>query len=197
MAKIWDPTALEAEIARLQSLGIAALRAEWASLFKKPPPPSLTKDLLGRMIAYRLQEQVFGGLDRETKRLLANLAAAKTAPDLPQRLKPGTVLVRDYQGIRHEVTIRREGYVWRDTVYSSLSAIAKAITGTSWNGRRFFGIESAQLVARKRGQSAEAPTAHARSVSDKSLEATVGHQTILALGPRSRIEQAQIIGLTP
>ncbi len=170
MARKWNSTTLEGEIARLQSLGIGALRTEWANLFKKPPPPSLTKDLLGRMIGYRLQEQIYGGLDRETKRLLANLAAAKTAPCLPQRLKPGTVLVRDYQGIRHEVTIRREGYVWRDGVYSSLSAIAKAITGTSWNGRRFFGVESAHIATRK-------------------AEPTVP--------PRSRAEQPQIIGLAP
>ena len=173
MAKIWDPVKLEAEIARLQSLGIAALRAEWGALFKKAPPPSLTKDLLGRMIAYRLQEQTFGGLDRETKRLLANLAAAKTAPDLPQRLKAGTVLVRDYQGTRHEVTIRREGYIWQNGVYSSLSAIAKAITGTSWNGRRFFGVESAQLIASNARRATEAITAPVRRRAALASSSTV------------------------
>jgi hypothetical protein len=150
MARGSNPPDLDAEIARMRSLGIGALRSEWQTMFKKPPPRGLTKGLLGRMIAYRLQERAFGGLDGETKRLLAKLAAAKSAPDLPQRLKPGTMLVRDYQGTRHEVTILRDGYVWRDTVYSSLSAIARAITGTSWNGRRFFGIESTQIVGSRR-----------------------------------------------
>jgi hypothetical protein len=144
MAKPLDPSRLEAEIARLRTLGISALRAEWQVIFKKPPQPGLSKDLLGRMIAYRLQEQVFGGLDPEMKRFLTTLATSKTPADLPERLKPGTLLVRDYQGERHEVTILRAGYVWRGAVYSSLSAIAKAITGTSWNGRRFFGVDSVQ-----------------------------------------------------
>lgn len=185
MAKIWDPTAVEAEIARLQSLGIAALRAEWAALFKEPAPPSLTKDLLGRMIAYRLQERIFGGLDRETKRLLANLAAAKTAPDLPQRLKPGTALVRDYQGIRHDVTIRREGYVWQNRVYSSLSAIAKAITGTSWNGRRFFGVESAQLIAPKARHAAETITALPTREAATNITPAVAAHPVAHLKSRS------------
>ncbi len=149
MAKILDLASLDAEIGRLRTLGVADLRREWARLFKKPVPPALTKDLLRRMMAYRLQEQVFGGLDRETRNLLDRLAQGKKPKDLPQRLKPGTVLVRDYRGTRHEVMIIREGFVWRGTIYTSLSAIAGQITGTTWNGRRFFGID--RLLAQPLG----------------------------------------------
>ncbi len=141
VAKNWDPTTLESEIVRLQSLGIADLRREWTRLFKAAAPPALTKNLLAGMIAYRLQEQVFGGLDKETRNLLDRLAHSKKPKDLPQRLKPGTVLVRDYQGTRHEVMIIREGFAWQGATYGSLSAIAGRITGTTWNGRRFFGID--------------------------------------------------------
>ncbi len=141
MAQKLDPAAIEAEIARIRALGIAYLRREWTRLFKATPPAGLTKDLLGRIIAYRLQEQVFGGLDRETRKLLERLAQGKKPKDLPQRLKPGTVLVRDYQGTRHEVMIIREGFVWQGATYASLSGIARQITGTTWNGRRFFGID--------------------------------------------------------
>ncbi len=93
------------------------------------------------MIAYRLQEQAFGGLDRQTAKMLDRLArGGKAATELNRRLKPGTVLLREYQGERHEVTVTPDGYIWRGATFPSLSAIAGAITRTSWNGRRFFGV---------------------------------------------------------
>ncbi len=169
MAKILDLASLDAEIARLQSLGIVDLRREWSRLYRKPVPPALTKDLLWRMMAYRLQEQVFGGFDRQTKKLLDRLAQGKKPKDLPRRLKPGTVLVREYQGTRHEVMIIREGFVWRGTTYSSLSAIAGQITGTAWNGRRFFGID--RLPTRPLGAEQPAPTS---TKSRERIAASVG-----------------------
>lgn len=136
-----DLAAIEVEVERIRSLDLDALRSEWRKVFKRPPPSCPTKDILGRTIAYRLQEQAFGGLDRQTVKMLDRLRrGGKTATELNRRLKPGTVLLREYQGERHEVTVTPDGYIWRGTTFTSLSAIAGAITGTSWNGRRFFGV---------------------------------------------------------
>ena len=90
------------------------------------------------MIACRLQEQAFGGLDRESLSFLDGLARHGGSPR--RRLKPGTVLLRDYQGQRHTVTVVPEGFDWQGTRYPSLSAIARAITGTAWSGPRFFAL---------------------------------------------------------
>jgi hypothetical protein len=95
------------------------------------------------MLAYRIQEDAFGGLDRDTAKLLDRLARGEKPSELNRRLKAGTVLVREYQGERHTVTVTTEGFVWRDTTYSSLSMIAHVITGTRWNGPRFFGLRTA------------------------------------------------------
>jgi hypothetical protein len=88
--------AIEAEIARLRSLALDALRRRWRVVFGRTPPAGLSKDLLGRMIAWRMQEQAFGGLDRESLMFLEGLARHGGSPR--RQLKPGTVLVRDYQG---------------------------------------------------------------------------------------------------
>ena len=135
-----DPAPVDAEIERVRSLGVDALRSRWQSMFGCRPPPGFTKDLLARMIAHRIQEEAFGGLGRETLRVLERLARGETPGQLGRRLKPGTVLVREYQGIRHSVTIVPDGFLWQDQIYPSLSNIARAITGTSWNGPRFFGL---------------------------------------------------------
>jgi len=119
-----DPAAIEAEIARIPALALDALRRRWRVVFGRRPPAGLSKDLLGRMIACRLQEQAFGGLDRESLRFLDGLACHGGSPR--RRLKPGTVLLRDYQGQRHTVTVARDGFDWQDTIYPSLSAIARA-----------------------------------------------------------------------
>jgi hypothetical protein len=133
-----EGAAIEAEIARLRSLVLDALRRRWRVVFGRTPPAGLSKDLLGRMIAWRMQEQAFGGLDRESLRFLEGLARHGGSPR--RRLKPGTVLVRDYQGQRHIVTVAPDGFDWQGTTYPSLSAIARAITGTAWSGPRFFAL---------------------------------------------------------
>src|SRR6266581_7898110 len=133
-----DPAAIEAEIARLRPLALDALRRRWRVMFGRRPPAGLTKDLLGRMIACRLQEQTFGGLDRESLTFLDGLARHRGSPR--RRLKPGTVLLRYYQGQRHTVTVAPDGFDWQGTTYPSLSAIARAITGTAWSGPRFFAL---------------------------------------------------------
>ena len=140
-ARSLDPATIEAEIDRIRSLGLDALRARWRSMFGAAPPAALAKDLIARMIAYRLQEEAFGGLDRATVKLLDGLTRGeKPASAVKRRLKPGTVLVREYQGERHTVTVAPDGFLWRGTTYSSLSTIARAITGTAWGGPRFFGL---------------------------------------------------------
>src|SRR5580704_6439126 len=129
LQRLVDAAAVEAEIERVRSLSGAALRRRWQSEFGRPLPRGLTIDLLRRMIANRIQEEAFGTLDR-----------GDGARKGERNLKIGTVLVRDYQGRRHTVTVAPEGYVWEGTSYSSLSAIARAITGTVWNGPRFFAV---------------------------------------------------------
>jgi hypothetical protein len=135
-----DAAAIEAEVDQIRSLGVDALRARWRMVFGAVPPKGLSKDLIGRMIAYRIQEEAFGGLDRETVKFLDRLARGEKPNELNRRLKTGTVLVRGYNGERHTVTVVPDGFLWRDTTYSSLSIIAQAITGTKWNGPRFFGL---------------------------------------------------------
>src|SRR6266436_4040547 len=133
-----SPAAIETEIARIRSLPLDALRRRWRVMFGRTPSAALSKDLLGRIMACRLQEQAFGGLDRESLRFLDGLARHGGSPR--RRLKPGTVLVRDYEGQRHTVTVAPDGFNWQGTTYASLSAIARAITGTAWSGPRFFAL---------------------------------------------------------
>src|SRR5712671_432828 len=99
------------------------------------------EDLLGRMIAWRIQEKFYGGYDKATIKLLDGLVrgeAEKLAAG--PRLKPGTVLMREHCGVRHTVTVVLNGFVWQGQTFPSLTTVARAITGTSWNGPRFFGL---------------------------------------------------------
>jgi Protein of unknown function (DUF2924) len=133
-----DAAAIEAEIERLQSYVVDELRRHWRMTFGRTSPVCFSKDLLARMIACRLQELAFGGLDRESLAFLDRLA--QQAGPRRRLLKAGTVLVREYQGQRHTVTVARDGFDWQGRSYPSLSAIARAITGTAWSGPRFFGL---------------------------------------------------------
>ena len=138
-SRLADTATIEAEIDRIRSLGLDELRNRWRKTLASPPPAAFGRDLMVRFLCWHLQEQAFGGLDPNTGKLLNSLLRGdKHRPD--RRLKPGTVLVREYQGLRHTVTVAPDGYVWRERAYSSLSAVARAITGTSWNGHRFFGV---------------------------------------------------------
>ena len=140
-APVMDLAAIAAEIAHVRSHAPDALRRRWRAGFGRKPPGGLSKDLLGRMIAMRIQEQAFGDLDRESLTFLDRLARRGVSPQ--RHLKPGTVLVREYQGERHTVTVGREGFAWQGATYTSLSAIARAITGTAWSGPRFFALRTA------------------------------------------------------
>jgi Protein of unknown function (DUF2924) len=149
-----DPATIEAEIAHLRSLALDALRRQWRVVFGRTAPTVLSKELLARMIAYRLQERAFGGLDRESLRFLDGLARHGGAPR--RRLKPGTVLVRDYQGQRHTVAVVSDGFDWQGTTYPSLSAIARAITGTAWSGPRFFALARGNSAPARRNKNGTA-----------------------------------------
>jgi hypothetical protein len=151
-----DPAAVAAEIERVRSLSGKALRRRWQAVFGCSAPEHLTSDLLRRMIAHRLQEEAFGTLDRDTLKVLDGLAGRDGSRKAERNLKIGTVLVRDYQGRRHAVTVAPEGYVWEGHPYSSLSAIARAITGTAWSGPRFFALKST-AEQRDRGATRQPP----------------------------------------
>jgi len=149
MRQHWtNPAAIEAEIARIRSLPLDALRRRWRATFGRTPP-ALSKHLLGRMMACRLQEQAFGSLNRESVRLLDGLGRHGGAPR--RQLKPGTVLVRDYHGQRYTVTVVPDGFNWQGTTYASLSAIPRAITGTAWSGPRFFALAQGNGTRPARG----------------------------------------------
>jgi hypothetical protein len=138
-----DSGQIAQEIERISGLDFASVRGLWRATFKKEPPGALTRDLLVRQLAWRIQEKAFGGHDAATQRLLD--AYGRQDADkvvLFRRLKPGTSVVREYQGVRHIVTISEDGFVWQGKTYDSLSAIAREITGVRWNGPRFFGLRT-------------------------------------------------------
>jgi hypothetical protein len=150
-----EPAEIAAEIERIRLLRLDALRRHWRLAFGRAPPSGLSKDVLGRMIVARLQERTFGGLDRDSLKFLQSLARQEHLPR--RQLKTGTILVREYQGRRHTVTTVRDGFEWQGTTYSSLSAIARAITGTSWSGPRFFAVQRAGEGSKPRRSSAADP----------------------------------------
>jgi hypothetical protein len=149
-AKVLESSSVEAEIARLRGLGVQGLRARWRTSFGQDPPTHLARHLLFAMIAYRLQAEAMGDLDAATVRFLKHVdltpskqAAIPLTQAFEQRtrdLSPGTMLTREWSGQHHRVTVLERGFVWEGRTYSSLSEIAKAITGTKWNGPRFFGL---------------------------------------------------------
>jgi Protein of unknown function (DUF2924) len=114
------------------------LRNLWREREGRDAPRGFSRDLLARALAYAIQEEQLGGLSPELKKLLANPDA-----EPPRRIKAGSGIVREYAGARHEVFVVEGGFSWQGKSYPSLSAIAKEITGTSWNGWRFFGLTEA------------------------------------------------------
>ncbi len=123
---------------------IVELRALWRAKFKSEPPTAFGPDLLRHSIAYKIQEDAYGGLDRATTRLLKQLmeqfARSNGRIVLPRRIKPGAVLIREWKGERHQVTVLEDGFAYQGKPYESLSKIACLITGTHWNGPKFFGL---------------------------------------------------------
>ena len=135
---------LEDKLTALATMSSAQLAGEWQRVLKSPAP-AMTPDLIRRGIAYRLQEQVHGGLKPSVIRELERIGGQsdRTAPVAVagMHIKPGTRLVRDWGGVTHHVLVDEEGFAYRDQRYSSLSEIASTITGTKWSGPRFFGLK--------------------------------------------------------
>jgi hypothetical protein len=141
---------LQDEIAHLRDLDLNSLRARWKGIFRGPPPTHLPRHLLVGILAYRVQAEILGDLDPPTIRLLkqigcggAHVDAVRLTADHEQRQetpKPGTVLMREWNGQPHRVMVVDRGFAWNGKTYESLSKIAFAITGTKWNGPRFFGL---------------------------------------------------------
>jgi len=140
-----DLEELAREITRLLTLEAPALRERWASIFGDDPSPNLRRALLLRAIAYRLQEKASARLKPSTQRLLDRIADNRSR-DAPQstpqrRASAGTVLIREWRGVSHRVTVLDHEVVYRDRRYRSLSEVARAITGSRWSGPLFFGLK--------------------------------------------------------
>jgi hypothetical protein len=139
---------MNVEIDNLEQKSRAELRILWKGEFSGTAPPSLGRDILALGIAYARQERCYGGLTRavakELDRLLARVLHddATDAPESPTSPLPrtGTILVREWRGTTHQVAVVDNGFLWRGKTHRSLSSIARAITGTNWNGPRFFGM---------------------------------------------------------
>jgi Protein of unknown function (DUF2924) len=132
--------ALKVELARIGAMNIDQLRVAWREALASDPPSAFSKDLLARAIASLAQQKALGGLSPATARLLRSLIKPGVEP--PRQVKAGSVIVREHQGVVHEVLVVPGGFCWQGKTYDSLSTIAKTITGTIWNGPRFFGLRS-------------------------------------------------------
>jgi hypothetical protein len=146
---------IETEIARLRDLDHADLRLRWRNTFGKIAPPTLQRSLLMRLLAYKLQVQLHGDISPATAQLLDNVSRAKAAGsnasvvdavnDHHGQMQPGTVLVREHNGANHHVTVLEKGFSWNGQSFPSLTKVAHAITGTNWNGPRFFGLRDRRV----------------------------------------------------
>ena len=141
-----DP--IPARLSALKSTPTNELKAQWRELFETEPP-AFNRRYLESRLAYRIQELAYGGLKLETIRRLETLGEQLDGGNITLRriradLKPitGTKLIREWQGVEHTVTVLADGYEWQGQPYRSLSAVARAITGTRWNGWIFFGLKS-------------------------------------------------------
>ncbi len=138
----------EGQLNTLAGLDLTGLRRAWEKAMEQEASLGLGRDFLMRYLAYRLQVQAHGDIDRRTKGALERIANGDFGPLEAYRgpganLKPGAVLVREYKGDTHQVTVLAEGYAWRGQTYATLSAVARAITQTNWNGYVFFGLRQA------------------------------------------------------
>ena len=140
-----DQTVL-ARLATLKTMSVKDLKAEWEKLIGSAAPNN-SRTFLEIRIAYRIQELTYGGPDRETRRILDLLAdevegVARRKNQIADPRNPviGTKLIREWDGIAHTVTVLKDGFDWRGRKFKSLSAVAREITGTRWNGYRFFGL---------------------------------------------------------
>nr|WP_096358760.1 DUF2924 domain-containing protein [Variibacter gotjawalensis] len=148
-------------IAELETLDRDGLRARWKAVIKRDAPPYLPRWLMFRILAYRVQAAAYGDLDRASVRLLDGIAdelekqrgqantsgrrrnVSVSIPPAPRApIRPGTILVREHEQKLHHVVVTKDGFSWNGAEFGSLSEVAFAITGTRWNGPRFFGLRA-------------------------------------------------------
>jgi hypothetical protein len=141
------------QMAALKTAPIALLKQKWRELFETEPPP-YNRRFLEHRLGYRIQELAFGGLKPETLKRLKAIAADIDGVTLMRRRQlandrpvAGTRLIREYQGVEHCVTVRDNDFEYQGRPYGSLSAVARAITGTRWNGLVFFGLKNRRAPA--------------------------------------------------
>jgi hypothetical protein len=144
-----DRELLDNEIARLRGLDVGDLRARWHTVFRRAAPPRLPRHLLFRILAYRLQADQLGDLDADTRRVLDRIGSGSSEGigrlvaalnRSRTELRPGTLLTREWGGYLQRVMVLADGFSWNGKTYRSLSKVAFAITGSHWNGPRFFGL---------------------------------------------------------
>jgi len=149
-----EPATIKKTIEATLSLDIESLRIAWRSKFRRDGT-GLSRDVLLRMLVWRIQEQAFGGYDRPTEIALRRYAGSDGnlgGNGCGRHVRTGAVLVREYQGARHTVTVVPDGFVWQEKTYSNLTTIACEITGVKWNGPRFFGLRQKNKAASRAGK---------------------------------------------
>ena len=149
-------TELEVEIASLRGLDLKGLRARWKGVFRREAPIHVPRHLLFGVLAYRIQAERLGDLDPAVRKVLDQSVGSEPKTVVAGRLSkfdvrratiaPGTILMRQWNGRPQRVMVMAEGFGWNGKVYDSLSQVAFAITGTRWNGPRFFGLRDKQAV---------------------------------------------------
>ncbi len=147
---------MDQKLDALTKLDLIGIRWAWRESVGQDAPPRLGRDFLARYLAYRLQAQAHGELDRRFRNALDRIANGDSAPlesaiGPGMSLNPGTVLIREYRGETHQVTVLAEGYSWRGKLFPTLSGVARAITRTNWNGYVFFGLRHAAVRERDDG----------------------------------------------
>lgn len=147
---------LYAEIGNLAMMSLVDLRTSWCKHLGQPPPKRLSRDLMVRGIAYKLQERRFGGLSKSAHRTIERLrrhdgSGERSPPKRTRSMKPGSKLIRDWGGSTHTVLVLDKGFEWQGEKYKSLTQIARAITGARWSGPRFFGLAQRAAAPAPRG----------------------------------------------
>ncbi|MEQ8440548.1 MAG: DUF2924 domain-containing protein [Alphaproteobacteria bacterium] len=144
-ARVGAAKTLDADLAALPELSPDELKRRWEELYGRPPSPKTRRALMIRAIAYRMQERALGGLSTSARKRLAQIAEdirQGRAPDMATTsIKPGTRLLREWQGVTYEVIVLEKGVQFQGTAWASLSAVAREITGTRWSGPLFFGLK--------------------------------------------------------
>ena len=164
---------MQDHLKRLANLPLDRLRIEWRREYRTEPPTGLSRDLLLRATAFKMQERQQGGLSQQAKRTLRSIAARTGTEDMlsteriAPTLTPGVRLVRDWGGQAHTVLVLEDGLEYRGQRYRSLTEVARQITGAHWSGPRFFGLTARRIAGRRTaGRPASVDRAHAAPVKD-------------------------------